>query len=227
MKRTRWTAPLAAGLIAAAGLVASMAIAEQGDAAKPAAEKPAAGKPAADKPEMQPPPGWTKEQMEACIKAGTPGKQHEHLAKGLGTWQGKNTMWMTPEAEPMTADCTFKVTSLMDGRYIRSEMSGEMPGMGPYSGLGITGFDNVTQKYVSVWIDNHSTGIMRGEGEVSADGKTTTWKFKSHCPISNKEETMREVETITGPNTKKLEMYGPDPKSGKEFKMMSIEFTRK
>ena len=37
---------------------------------------------------------------------------------------------------------------------------------------------------------------------------------------------MREVETITGPNTKTLEMFGTDPKSGKEFKMMSIELTK-
>jgi hypothetical protein len=38
---------------------------------------------------------------------------------------------------------------------------------------------------------------------------------------------MRQVETITGPTTKTLEMTGADPKSGKEFKMMSIELTRK
>ena len=29
------------------------------------------------------------------------------------------------------------------------------------------------------------------------------------------------------PNTKTLEMFGTDPKSGEEFKMMSIEFTKK
>ena len=31
----------------------------------------------------------------------------------------------------------------------------------------------------------------------------------------------------TGPNTFTLEMYGNDPKTGKEFKMMEIAFTRK
>ena len=39
--------------------------------------------------------------------------------------------------------------------------------------------------------------------------------------------TMREVETITGPNSKTLEMFGPDPKTGKEYKMMVIEYTKK
>jgi hypothetical protein len=37
---------------------------------------------------------------------------------------------------------------------------------------------------------------------------------------------MREVDTVTGPNSKTLEMFGPDPKTGKEFKMMTIELTK-
>jgi hypothetical protein len=35
------------------------------------------------------------------------------------------------------------------------------------------------------------------------------------------------VETYTGPDTKRLESYMTDPKSGVVFKMLSIEFTRK
>jgi hypothetical protein len=38
---------------------------------------------------------------------------------------------------------------------------------------------------------------------------------------------MRQIETNTGPNTKTLEVFGVEPKSGKEFKMMQIELTRK
>jgi hypothetical protein len=34
------------------------------------------------------------------------------------------------------------------------------------------------------------------------------------------------VETITGADTKTLEMFGADPKSGKEYKMMRIELTK-
>ena len=101
-----------------------------------------------------------------------------------------------------------------------------MPGMGPYKGFGIYGFDNVSQKLISIWLDNHSTGIMKGEGKQSSDGKTTTWKFSFNCPITKKPAVMREVETITGPNTKTLEMFAEDPNSGEEYKMMSVELTR-
>ena len=47
---------------------------------------------------MQLPPGWTAEDMQAMMAAGTPGKMHEHLAKDVGMWQGKTTMWMAPGA---------------------------------------------------------------------------------------------------------------------------------
>jgi hypothetical protein len=38
---------------------------------------------------------------------------------------------------------------------------------------------------------------------------------------------MREIHTTTGPNTRTLEMWGTEPKSGKEFKMMKVELTKK
>jgi hypothetical protein len=37
---------------------------------------------------------------------------------------------------------------------------------------------------------------------------------------------LRDVETTTGPNTKVLESFGPDRKTGEEFKIMRIEMTR-
>src|SRR6478672_11287667 len=200
--------------VAAAGmaaLVGSLAIA---DAAKETAP--------AGKPEIKLPPGWTMDDMKACIEAGTPGKMQQLLAKDVGEWTGKSTMFMGPDGPPMTSECTSTVTSIMDGRYIKVEMKCDMPGMGPYHGGGIYGYDNVSKKFVSSWIDNHSTGIMQGEGELSEDGKSRTWEYKFNCPFANKLVTIKHVDTKTGDNAKKLEMWGDDPKTGKNYKMMSI-----
>jgi hypothetical protein len=38
---------------------------------------------------------------------------------------------------------------------------------------------------------------------------------------------MREVFTVIDEKTQHMEMYGPDQKTGKEFKMMEINMTRK
>jgi hypothetical protein len=182
--------------------------------------------PPAGQPEL--PPGWTAEDMQAYALAGTPGKMHEHLAKAVGTWVGKTQMWMGPDAkEPMQGECQQTVTMVMDGRYQQGEMTGEMPGMGPFKGFGVTGYDNVSQKFVGSWIDNHSTGIMQGVGELSADGKTLNWTFSYNCPITKKPVSMRQIETYPDDKTMTFEMFTTDPKSGKEYKCMRIEFTKK
>ena len=190
-------------------------------------EEPHAKNASAPRDEVKLPPGWTEADMQACMLAGTPGEMHAHLAEAAGTWEGKTSMWMAPGTEPMTSECTSTIKVAMDGRFTQCEMKGEMPGMGPYQGFGIYGFDNVAQKFVSVWIDNHGTGVMNGVGELSADRKTTTWRYTYNCPMTKKPGVMREVERITGPTTKTLEMFGTDPKSGVEYKMMHIDFTKK
>jgi hypothetical protein len=206
-------------------LLAASLLVVVGSIALAAPEKKEA-KPAAQ-PEMKLPPGWTDADMKAGMDAATPGKMHEHLARDVGVWQGKNTMWMYPGADPMTSDCTFTISAMMGGRYTKCDMAGEMPGMGPYSGLGISGFDNVSQKFVTTWIDNMGTGILTGTGELSRDGKTMTWNFTYNCPIAKKPVTMRQIDKETAPGKKTMEMFGPDPKTGKEFKMMHIEYTKK
>lgn len=212
-----------AAFVALGLVVSSLAIADQpkdARAAKPAAKKPAA------QPEAKLPPGWTEADLKAFMEAATPGEMHKRLAADAGTWQGTNTMWMGPKAEPIETESTTTITPVLDGRFIRLEMKGEMPGMGPYHGLAVQGYDNVSQKFISTWIDNMSTSMAQGEGELSKDGKTITWTFTCNCPLQDKPMTMRQVETTTGPGAKIIEMFHAEPKSGEEFKAMRIELTK-
>ena len=231
-------------VVGIAAIAGSIALAQQ--PAQPAKDKPATlqppakdtkpavpakdAKPAAGQPEHGM-PGMTEQQakdMQICMEAGKPGAQHAELAKAVGTWAGKCKMWMGPDAkEPsMTSDCTETVTTIMDGRFIKCEVKGDMGGM-PFSGVAITGFDNVSQKFVSTWIDNCGSGIMNGVGEASQGGKVITFKYTYNCPIQKKATTMREVHTHTSPDAFTLESFMTDPHSGKEFKGMEIAFTRK
>jgi hypothetical protein len=214
-------------------LAALLTIAGAAALAQPAKEaptttaNPAAAQPAGEQGMPQLPEGWTMEDMMACVQAGTPGEQHAFLAKVAGTWQGTTRMWMGPDAtEPMESTCTTVMTPIMDGRYMKCETTGEMPGMGAFLGQGIYGYDNVAQKFVASWIDNHSTGILHGTGELSPDGKTMTWSFTYHCPIAKKPTVMREIERRLSDDAFVLEMHGVDPKTGKEYKMMEIAYTR-
>jgi hypothetical protein len=180
----------------------------------------------ADQTPAQLPFGMSAEEMQAMMAAGAPGEMHAKLADGIGTWHGKTTMWMTPDAEPITSDGTSVVTPILGGRFIKVDMSGDCPGMGPWSGTGIFGYDNVAEKFQAIWISDHATGMMVGDGEMSSDGKTFTWEYTGTCPIAKGPISVRDVETITGPNTKTIESFSTDPKTGQEFKMMSIELSR-
>jgi hypothetical protein len=208
-------------ILGLAAITTSIALAQN-----PRDNKATAQQPPADHGQMQLPPGWTQEDMQACIDAGTPGENHEHLAKAVGQWTGQSKMWMAPNTEPITSECSTKITSIMDGRFTQVETKGSTP-MGPFNGLGTYGYDNVTKKFQSTWIDNCGTAIMVGTGELSSDGETMTWVYNYTCPITKKPTTMREIERQTGKDSCTLEMYGIDPKSGKEFKMMEIAMTRK
>lgn len=194
------------------------------NAAEPAKDP---AKPAGDKPEMKLPPGWTEEDMKAYMVAATPGKMHEFLAKSAGVWVGKTTMWMGPGGEATKSECTATYTPLLEGRFFKCDVKGPMPGMGDFVGLGIYGFDNVSKKFITTWIDSMGTGMMTGTGELSADGKVLTWTCTFNCPIAKKPMVMRQIETITSDTTRTLEMHGADPKTGKEYKMMVIEYTKK
>lgn len=222
------------GIAALCTVAGSLAFAQAGKETKPAAPKaPAHAAPPAKTPaapgagDMQLPPGMTAEDMKACMEAATPGPQHEELAKSVGVWSGKSKTWMAPNTEPQASECKSVVTSIMDGRFIKVEITGEMPGMpGPFNGMGVYGFDNVSKAYQTTWIDNCGTGMMTGSGEATSDGKTITWTYTGNCPMTKKPMTMREVDTWTGKDTKTMVMYAPDPATGNEFKMMETVFTR-
>jgi hypothetical protein len=184
-------------------------------------------------PQDQMPPapkGWTDAEwqacMQACMEAGMPGDMHNKLVQSSGVWTGKGNMWMASGAEPMPAETTSTIKPIMDGRYITCEVSSDMMGM-PFRGQGTYGYDNTTKKFQCSWIDNCSTAMMTGTGEMSSDGSTITWTYNYTCPYTKKPVTMREVHKTTGKDSQTFEMYTIDPKTNKEYKMMELAMTRK
>lgn len=173
------------------------------------------------------PKGWTMEDMQKCTTAGIPGERQAELVRRVGTWEGAGKMWIGPDGDSIDMDCVMTVTGLMDGRYIRTDLRGEMPGLGSYHGEGVTGYDNVAKEYQGDWIDNMGSGVMFGRGTRSGDGTTFTMEHSFTCPITEKGATLRQVDRFTRDGKWVQEMFGTDPKSGVEYKMMSFTYTRR
>lgn len=164
--------------------------------------------------------------MKAMMDYATPGESHKMLAKSNGTWNGEVTMWMAPDAPPSTSKMTMVNKMVMDGRYQVSEAKGNMMGM-PFNGMSTTGYDNHKKVFMSTWIDNFGTGIMKMEGPWDEATKSTTLTGKMIDPSTGRECDFKEVYKIIDDNNQLMEMYGPDPQTGKQFKTMEIKLTRK
>lgn len=216
-------------LACAAGVAATFALAQppadKKPAVKPAEKAPAAAAPKTGQPAAMPPE--MEAMMKACTEAATPGQEHATLTKGAGTWDYTMKHWPMPGMTPMESKGVSVNTPVYEGRFLHCESKGEMPGMGMFQGQGFYGYDNTAKEYQCFWFDNMGTGMMTGTGALSADGKTMTWTMHYTCPVMKKQATMREVQHFTSDTQMSMEFFGPDPSTGKEYKMMEMECTRK
>jgi hypothetical protein len=165
-----------------------------------------------------------KAEMEAYMKAGTPGAPHQHLGSTVGNYTLKIKSWHEPGGPAMEETGTATRSMTLGGRVLVEDVSSSMMGM-PFTGRGTTGYDNVTGKYWSTWIDSMSTGMMFSEGTCDAQ-KNCTFNGTYNCPIRKGPVKSRMTTKWTSPTTEVFEMYGPD-KTGKEMKMMEITYTKK
>lgn len=177
----------------------------------------------------QEPPKMTPEQqaaMDAWMKAMTPGDAHKALNDMVGTFNAKVSFWETPGGPPQVSEGVSESRWIMGGRFIETRFTGSMMGM-PFEGLGYSGYDNVRKQYWSTWIDNSTTGLMLATGGAPTDGgKKWTYKGGWADPMTGKEISVTETVVVKDADHHTFEMWGPD-KSGKTFKMMQIEYTRK
>jgi hypothetical protein len=175
----------------------------------------------------QEPPAMTPEQqaeMEIYIKAGTPGSQHQAMAKAVGSYDLALKSWHAAGTPPMEEKGTATRSMTLDGRVLEEEVKANMMGQ-PFTGHGRQGFDNTSGKYWSTWNDTMSTGIMVAEGSCDAQ-RACTFTGTSIDPLTKKPTTMRMTSRWTNATTELFEMFGPG-KDGKEFKMMEITYSKK
>jgi hypothetical protein len=164
-----------------------------------------------------------KAAMEAWQKAMTPGDGQKKLEPLVGTFDAKVRTWMDPSKPPDDAVGTSVNTWALGDRFVQMKYEGVFLGE-TFNGIGYTGYDNVSKKYVSTWMDSASTGMMWSTG--SLDGKVVTMKATVNDPMTGKSSPIDEKLTITDADHHTLEMWGKAP-DGKTFKMMEIQYTRK
>ncbi|TMQ56266.1 MAG: DUF1579 domain-containing protein [Candidatus Eisenbacteria bacterium] len=207
-------------LMCVALLVAVSGVAPAQEATKSKTAGAGGAKASAAQPKMDP-----QAMAEMMAKMAAPGPSHERFKQLAGEWN-LTVKWTMDPSQPMqVTTSTSTITTLMDGRYCQEQSAGEMMGK-PFQGMGLTGYDNVLKKFVSVWIDNMGTGIMSSQGTADASGNVINWTAESPDPATGKMTKYRQVTRYLDDNHHVFEMYVKSP-DGKEFKTMEIAYERK
>lgn len=182
-------------------------------------------KPAQGQPQQGGAPAMGGPEMEAMMKATSPGENHKHLAWYAGDFTFTNKMWMDPGQPPSESTGTMHGEMILGGRYVQTSWKGNFMGM-PFEGQGTDGYDNIAKKHVSAWIDNMGTGVLYSTGTCEQGGKVCNMSGDHMDPMTGQKITMRSVTTWLDENTFRMEMFSKYH-SGNEMKVMEITGTRK
>ena len=166
-----------------------------------------------------------KAMMEAWTKYATPGEPHQKMARWAGSWNTVVKEWMAPGAPPTTTQGSAEFKMILGGRYQQQNFEGTMFGQ-PFSGVGITGFDNAKKIFQTAWFDNGGTGLLMMTGTWDEATKALTETGTMDDVVTGKPMQLKGVTTSTDDDHMTYEMWmtGPD---GKMFKTMEIAYTRK
>ncbi len=108
------------------------------------------------------------EMMKRAKQFTAPGDHHQALERFLGTWDVETSILMGGESKPEKGTAT--VSWLMEGRWLKHEMSGTIMGMSVES-FSIIGYDNFKMSYVGATVSSMDTALLTYEGDMDPSGK--------------------------------------------------------
>lgn len=166
------------------------------------------------------------EMMKAFQEYATPGKSHKFLEKMVGKWKYTSKWWESAEAKPEESSGTSTIKMILGGRFLQNETTGKAMGM-PFQGLGLTGYNNVTGQYESLWLDTMGTGMTQGTGSVDEQTNTLKEIGEFSCPMTKgkKRNYRSEWQLVEKGKKKKLifTMWGKGM-DDEEYKQMEMHF---
>jgi hypothetical protein len=142
--------------------------------------------------------------MKAWEEAGKPGPNHKLLGQFEGEWQTE-AKDLTPGQEA-TDKGTMTSKMVYGGRFLSMEYDGRFHGQF-FRGGGMWGYNNTEKRFESTWADSSGTMLSFMTGSVSADGKVFTMTGEITDPASGKKTMQKEVTTIVGRDSYKMEFY--------------------
>lgn len=204
------------GIVCAAGLAAAAGVGFMAGRMAPA---PVGSAMAVAQPEEMD----LEEMMRLYEEKNRTGEHHKWIEKSAGTWDVEMKFWMDPTGDPIESEGTEKNQMMFDGRYLKSEFSGDWMGE-PFHGFSLMGYNNAESRYESTWIDNSGTAILFTTGERRGD--TLVFEGESKDPVTEQMMKFRHELTLDGPNKRTFTGWHAMG-DGPETKAMEITYTKR
>jgi hypothetical protein len=191
-------------------------------AAKPAPKRKAArkgGRPAAKKSK-----GMSEAEMMAQWQmAMTPAAGHKRLEPLVGTFRARTEFVMAPGMPPQFHDGTSENRWVLGGRYLQQTYNGMAMGM-PFEGIGYTGYDNPSKRYVGTWMDTFGTGLMISVGAGRPSDSKIAFVTEAIEP-SGRKIVFDSIIKVKDNDNHSYEMWTKAP-NGKRFRNMLVTYAR-
>ncbi len=172
--------------------------------------------------------GMTAEQMAAMAewaRISTPGDAHTHLDYFVGRWKTKTKVYMGgPGSPPEESDGQSIMKWVLGGRFIMDEHKGTMMGQ-PYEGIGMTGYDNYRNLYISSWCSNMGTNMLTMAGMRHPETGIFTYYGEMDEPSMNvMGRTVKYVTRIIDADHYTFEII--DLHAGDDYKVIELAYER-
>lgn len=154
-----------------------------------------------------------------------PGRHHARLGAFAGSWDIHTRFWQQPGSAPHESDGTAEVRLILGGRFLEQRQEGSHLGKST-SGIGYVGFDNAKGRYVSLWLDDLNTAVLRTEGPPDPSGKVIRTRGTIDAAAKGKPLRIEEVMTVVGPDRFTYEAW-VGPSDGKLARVMEIVYSRR
>src|SRR5262249_40356277 len=133
-----------------------------------------------------PKPMSEADMMAQWQAAATPAAGHKRLEPMVGEFNAMTEFAMAPGTPPQKHQGTSENEPVRGGRCVR-QVYRALAAMGmPFEGIGYTGYDNPSKRYVGTWMDTFGTGLMNSVGTGKPTDKKMTFAAEATEPSGKK-----------------------------------------
>lgn len=165
----------------------------------------------------------TAADAAAFEKAGVVGLQHQRLAELVGTWKVTQSFWTSGNLTPKIDTGSATYAMVLGGRHLRQDLQINSADKA-FEALGYIGFDNMTGRYYSSWMDINFTGMIIAYGDYDATAHTYTFMGTLPGPAAGEAVPLRAELKVVDANHFIYDFY--ERHAGIEALAVRLEYTR-